>query len=130
VTEVKNMDTPIINEHDIVVAAIRDANSARFTPLTNVGGEQHFIAQMFPDIILMDKATNRPAFIIEVKKNGSIAQCIQQWKSVISIPATLYIVVPQSDLPTAKSILQVVGLQARVGSYSIDANNHVTVNYE
>lgn len=124
------MESPTINEHDLVVKAIGDANAERFNVLSNLEKEQHYIVQMFPDLILMDKTTNKPVFIIEVKKNGNIAQCIQQWKSVPNIPSTLYILVPESDLPNTKSILQVVGLNARVGSYSIGAFNSVTVKYE
>jgi hypothetical protein len=48
----------------------------------------------------------------------------------LSIPATLYIVVPVSDLPTAKSIAQVVGLQTRFGTYTInEESGAITVNY-
>lgn len=124
------MDTPV-NEHDLVVAFIRDSQSDRFKVLDNLGKEEHYISQMFPDIILLSKQTNEPAFIIEVKNNGKIAPCIQQWKTIQNIPATLYIIVPEADFETAKSIAQVVGLQARFGRYNIDHESLVvSVKYE
>jgi len=117
-------------EHDIVVANIRDVLSVNYKVLTNLGVEQNHIGQMYPDAIIFDKVTDRPIFIIEVRKNGTIAPCIQQWKSAQTIPAILYIIVPETDLPTAKSVAQVVGLKLRFGSYKIDSDNKATVNYE
>lgn len=121
--------TTEITEHDKVVAKIRDS-FAQYKVLTNLGEEQNYIGQMFPDLIFLDKTTDKPVFILEVRKNGNIAPCIQQWKSALSIPATLYIVVPELDLPTAKSVAQVVGLNTRFGSYNIDANGNITIKYE
>ena len=68
-------------------------------------------------------------FIIEVKKNGGVAQCIQAWKSLPSVPATLYIVVPKELLSEAKKVAQIVGLSTRFGSYTI-SNDDVKVEYE
>lgn len=123
------MDTPI-SEHDRVVSVIGEANSKQYKVLSNAGKEENYIVQMFPDLILIDKTTDKPVFIIEVKKNGNIAQCIQQWKAVPSIPATLYIVVPKTDLANAISIAQVVGLKTKFGSYYFDENNNVVIKYE
>ena len=120
----------LISEHDKVVAFIRDIQSPHFKVLDNLGGDKNYIAQLFPDIILINKNTEEPAFIIEVKRNGNIAQCIQQWNSVPSIPATLYIIVPETDLATAKSVAQVVGLQTKFGTYSIDGIGNIDVKYE
>jgi len=118
-----------INEHDNVVESIVKANEPRFTVLSNVGKDEHYIAQLFPDVILIDKTTEKPVFIIEVKKNGNIAQCIQQWKAVPSIPATIYIVVPENDLSNAKAIAQVVGLNTRFGTYSLDEKGIPSVKF-
>ena len=118
------------NEHDKVVENIRDSNSNAFNVLTNLAGEQNYIGAIFPDLILSDKNTNNPIFIIEVKRNGNIALSMQQWKAVQSIPATLYFVVPESDLAAAKSIAQVIGLQTRFGSYKTSVDGVITVNYE
>ena len=123
------MNNPV-NEHDIVVNAIIAANKADYTALSNIEKEENYIAQLFPDIILLDKKTEKPVFKIEVKKNGNIAQCIQQWKSVPNIPATLYIIVPLTDLANAKSIAGVVGLNTRFGSYTVDDKQRVLVKYE
>jgi hypothetical protein len=122
--------TPEFNEHDKVVENIRDANTGSFNVLTNLVGEQHYIGSIFPDLILKDKTNDIPVFIIEVKKNGNIATSMQQWKSAPSIPATLYFVVPESDLASAKSIAQVIGLQSRFGSYKILDNGSISVDYE
>lgn len=122
--------TTEITEHDKVVAKIRDSNSAQFKVLANLGEEQNYIGQMFPDLIFLDKTTEKPLFIIEVRKNGNIAPCIQQWKSALSIPATLYIIVPEPDMPTAKSVAQVVGLQTRFGHYTIDNNDNIIIKFE
>lgn len=116
------MNTPI-SEHDKVVESLVQSNSIQYTVLANLGKEEHYIGQIFPDIILLDKTTNKPVFIIEVKKNGFVAQCIQQWKAMPSIPATLYIVVPEAEIQSAKSIAGVVGLQTKFGTYKIDGEN-------
>ena len=124
------MNTPV-TEHDKVVSAIRDGNASRYKVLTNLEKYEHYISQLFPDLILLDRETDKPVFIIEVKRNGNIAQCIQQWKNVPSIPATLYILVPESDLANAKSIAEVVGLKTKFGTYYIDENgNNIRVKYE
>ena len=117
-------------EHDIVVTSIKNSLSANYKVVTNLGEEQYHIGQMYPDAIIYDKVTDKPIFIIEVRKNGSIAPCIQQWKSISNIPAILYIIVPENDLPTAKSIAQVVGLKMKFGSYKIEPNDAITVKYE
>lgn len=107
------------SEHSAVVRSICKANENRFNVLCNLDSEKYYVAGLFPDVILEDKTTGKPAFIIEVKKNGNIARCIQQWKSVPAIPATLYIIVPEYDLDSAKSIAQVIGLKTKFGSYRI-----------
>ena len=122
-------NTPI-DERFNVVSAIRDGNSATYEVLTNLEKDAHYVGHMFPDLILLDKVTKLPVFIIEVKKNGNIAQCIQQWKTVTSIPATLYIVVPELDLSNAKSIAEVVGLKTKFGSYKVSEAGKVIVKYE
>jgi len=127
--ETSTMDAPV-NEHDLIVANIANANKDTYKILSNTGKDDYYVGSMFPDLILVDKTTDKPVFIIEVKKNGNIAQCIQQWKAVSSIPATLYIVVPLTDLPNAKAIAQVVGLNTRFGSYTIDDKNKIIVKYE
>jgi len=125
--------TSEFNEHDAVVQALSDSNQKRYPTykvLNNLGGEKTNVAGLFPDIILQDGKGNL-LFIIEVKKNGNIAQCIQQWKNVPKIPAFLYIVVPENDLSNAKSIAQVVGLQPKFGTYTVDPETKViSVKYE
>lgn len=117
-----------LSEHDLVVKTICDANNLHYKVLCNLDKEEYYIAQMFPDIILLDKAGEKPVFIIEVKKNGNIAKCIQQWKSVPSIPATLYVIVPETEETNARAIADVVGLSFRLGTYAIN-NNQVTIKY-
>ncbi len=110
-----------------VITAIRDANS-KYTVLDNLDKEENHVAGLFPSLILKD-AKGNSVFIIEVRRNGEIAKCIQQWKAVSSIPATLYIVVPEGDLQTAQSVAQVVGLQTRFGSFTSDENGNVSIKY-
>jgi N-acetyl-beta-hexosaminidase len=118
-----------INEEQIsVINTIKTLFESSFTVLTNVLKDENYIANMFPDVILVDKTSKKPLFIIEVKRNGSIAQTIQQWKTVTSIPATLYIVVPESEYSNAQSIAQVVGLQTRFGTYTV-ANGQANVKF-
>lgn len=117
------------NEHDKVVRALSEANKQKYTVLSNIDGEEHHVAGIFPDLLLKDSANNL-IFIIEVKKNGNIAPCLQQWKSVSKMPAILYLIVPETDLSNAKSIAQVIGLQVKFGSYKIDHNNKVVIKYE
>ncbi|TAL62568.1 MAG: hypothetical protein EPN85_02425 [Bacteroidetes bacterium] len=117
-------------EHDKIVKNLVDKFSAKYNVLSNLDKEQNFIANIFPDLILSDKATNRIMYIIEVKRNGGIANCIQQWKNMKAIPATLYMIVPDSDLANAKSIAQVIGLQIRFGSYSFDGSDNPIIKFE
>ena len=129
-TSPSDIDGSTFNEHDAVVRALCDSNASRYKVLSNLEGENHNVAGLFPDILLQD-TTGNLIFIIEVKKNGNIAPCIQQWKSVPKMPAFLYIVVPEGDLSNAKSIAQVVGLQPKFGSYTIEpATKKVIVKYE
>lgn len=118
-----------VSEHVLVVNQIKRSLSSQYNVMTNVDEDLHYVASLFPDLIVQDKTTLKTLFIIEVKKNGNIAQCIQQWKNIPNIPATLYIIVPESDLQNAKTIAQVVGLKTRFGSYKIEGEN-VTVQYE
>ncbi len=119
-----------VDERTIVISAIKAANSESYEVLTNLEKDENYIGQIFPDLILLDRKTKLPVFIIEVKKNGNIAHTIQQWKSAASIPATLYIIVPAPDLQSAKSIAEVVGLQTKFGSYQIDSNGRALVKYD
>ena len=116
-------------EHDKVVRYIITKNASRYTVLDNLEGEKNFVSGIFPDLIMQDKLGNT-LFIIEVKRNGGIAQCLQQWKTVASIPAVLYLIVPEAELTNAKSVAQAVGLSVRFGSYKINEANEVTVKYE
>ena len=116
-------------EHDKVVRYIITKNASRYTVLDNLEGEKNFVSGIFPDLIMQDKLGNT-LFIIEVKRNGGLAQCLQQWKTVASIPAVLYLIVPEAELTNAKSVAQAVGLSVRFGSYKINEANEVTVKYE
>jgi hypothetical protein len=120
-----------VNEHDNIVRLLCESNAKRYAKvLHNLDGEKNSVAGLFPDVIIQD-ANGTLLFIIEVKKNGNIAQCIQQWKSVPKIPAFLYIVVPEIDLANAKSIAQVVGLQAKFGYYKKDETTQkIEIKYE
>lgn len=123
-------DNVIKEEHDEIVRYIREKNATRFTVLDNLKEEKNFVAGLFPDLIFQDKLGNT-SFILEVKRNGGIAQCLQQWKTVANIPAVLYLIVPEAELSGAKSIAQVVGVPVRFGSYKINPETkEVTVKYE
>lgn len=132
-----NMETNTITmsdafiEHDNVVREIaRLQQGDRFEVLTNIDGEKNFISDIFPDIILLDKASKLPTFIIEVKRNGFIAPCLQQWKAIASIPATLYIVVPEHDLPQAKLMAATIGLKSKFGTYKYENEKVTSVHFE
>lgn len=127
----ESIETLMKKEHDAVVRSICEANKGRFKVLTNLEGETHHVAGLFPDILMQDLSGNNLIFIMEVRRNGKIAGCVQQWKTVPKIPAVLYLIVPESDLANAKSITQVVGLQARFGSYKYDPSaDKVILKYE
>jgi hypothetical protein len=115
-------------EHDKVVHFISEHQKDRFEVLTNFNGEQNFIGNMYPDIILVDSISKQPVFVIEVKRNGEIARCIQQWQSFSRLPATLYIVVPESDLSTAKLVAATHGVNAKFGYYTYDPNTQNVLN--
>lgn len=108
-----------------VAQKIKEQFQNRFEILMNVDKAEHFIGSVFPDLVFLDKKTHQPLFIIEVKRNGMVANCIQQWKSQSKIPATLYIVVPQSELQNAKSVAAVTGINTRFGYYTLASNGDV-----
>lgn len=117
-------------EHDSVVKHLAERFGSKYNVLSNLEKEQHFVAGIFPDLILMDKATNKPMFIIEVKRNGGIATCLHQWKNVKGgVPATLYIVLPETDLKNAQEVSRVIGMLPRFGTYKTDSTGIVTVNF-
>jgi hypothetical protein len=117
--------------HDKVVRHISEKNSERFTVLDNLDGEKNFVGGLFPDLIFQDKQLGNTLFVLEVKRNGGIAQCLQQWKTLSNIPAVLYLIVPEAELSGAKSIAQAVGIPVRFGTYRIDdVTNEVAVKYE
>jgi len=117
--------------HDKVVCRIRDGNKERFAVLDNLAGEKNFISGIFPDLIFQDKTSGETLFVVEVKKNGNIAQCLQQWKTIPNIPIILYLIVPEDELSNAKSIAQVIDIPVRFGTYKLDGeNNEVTIRYE
>jgi len=108
-----------------VAQKIKEQFQSRFEVLINLDTEEHFIGTMFPDMVFVDKKTKTPLFIIEIKKNGRIAACMNAWKAATKIPATLYIIVPQLELQNAKSIATVTGVNARFGYYTLDKNGDV-----
>lgn len=108
------------SEQFLVAQAIQESLGNLYNILLNVDDEKHFIGNVFPDIILLDKKVNTPLFVIEIRRNGKIASCMQQWKSHPKIAATLYFVVPQVDLENAKSIAAVSGINAKFGYYTIE----------
>ena len=119
-----------LQEHDDVVRAIIKAQEPTFEILSNIDGEKNFISGVFPDIILLDKSTKQPVFIIEVKKNGQIQGCLQQWNTISNLPATLYVVVPESDLSGAKLVATSIGLKAKFGTYRYENNIVTSTHFE
>ncbi len=107
-----------------VVKHIEKILSPNFKVVTNIGAEQHYIGGFFPDIIVMDKKDD-VLFAIEVRRNGQVSNCIQQWKSASNLPATLYIVVPEAELDNAKGIAALNGLKAKFGTYKIGTDKNV-----
>lgn len=85
-------------------------------------------AGLVPDLILIDRVNQKPAFIIEVRKNGNIGICLDQWKT-LSSALPLYLIVPSKDLSTAKSLAIIKNVKTKFGTYKIEDNN-VTVDYE
>jgi hypothetical protein len=116
-------------EHDSVVKYIENIQKVAFDVLTNIDSPQYNIGGILPDMILIDKNTKLPAFIIEVKRNGDISKCILLWKTIPQ-QITLYIIVPTSDLVQAKSFAIVNGLKVRFGNYDYADGNVINVNFE
>ncbi|MBN8697408.1 MAG: hypothetical protein J0L87_12830 [Bacteroidetes bacterium] len=114
-----------------VVKVIQSMLASHYTVVSNIAQEQHHIGGFFPDIIVMDKDNGNALFAIEVRKNGQVSHCIQQWKSVTPhLPATLYIVVPEAELENAQAIAAVNGLKAKFGTYKMKSDGGVAnVNF-
>ncbi|MFN8277898.1 MAG: hypothetical protein U0T84_10455 [Chitinophagales bacterium] len=110
------------SEQHKVAEKIRSMFVNRFDALVNVDKEEHYIGTMFPDMILVDKKTKSPLFIIEIRNNGQIAACMNAWKAAPAISATLYIIVPKEEFEKSKSMATVIGVRSRFGYYIIDKN--------
>lgn len=120
----------IISEHDKVTNYLAKYFEPVYTVLSNVESPKHYISSIFPDLILQDKTDKKIQFIIEVRKNGGIAQCMQAWKSIPSVPSTLYIVVPKDTLSESKKVAEIIGLSARFGWYEISKDDEIKVEFE
>ena len=119
-----------VTEHNDVVSRIITLQEPTFEVLANIDGEKNFISGIFPDIILLDKKSKQPVFIIEVRRNGQIQSCIQQWYTISNLPATLYIVVPENDLSRAKLVATSMGLSAKFGTYKYENNTVTSIHFE
>lgn len=117
-----------LEEIKSVVFYIENTMKERFQVLSNVDIEQFHIGDKYPDLILLDKESRKPRFAIEVSKNGQISSSLEKWKN-ISIPATLYLIVPKQDLENAKNISSVIGVNTRFGYYTIHEDK-IDVVYE
>jgi hypothetical protein len=113
-------------EQHLVSLKIKELFSSRFEIISNVDSEEYFIGTRFPDMLFLDKKTKSPLYIIEIKKNGAISQCVEQWKKQTTVPATLYIIVPQGELEKAKSVAAITGLNARFGYYTVGENSVIS----
>ena len=117
------------NYREVVSGWIQKKHQNSFQVISNFGDNKTSIGGIYPDIIMYDINDTKkevPVFIIEVKRNGDIAPCLQTWKLQSSIPAILYIVVPHNETATAKSIANAVGISVKFGSYTLDDHNNVT----
>jgi hypothetical protein len=116
-------------EHDLVVRQAQQDLSGIYNILSNLEKAQHQIGSFFPDLILLNKETNRPQFIVEITRNGNIARCLQRWKSVTDLPALLYLIVPESDRANARDISNALGIPIGLGFYKRNGDT-ITINYE
>jgi hypothetical protein len=117
-------------EHDDVVRRIIELQESHFEVLNNLKGENNFLSGIFPDVILLDKISKQPVFIIEVKRNGQVSNCLQQWKNIANIPATLYIIVPEAEISSAKLIGTTLGIKAKFGTYGYENDTVTSVHFE
>ena len=115
----------INSEQYKVAQKIQDMFKNVYDVLLNIDNEEHFVGTVFPDIVLVDIKLKTPLFIIDIRKNGDIGNCFQQWKTRGHIPVTLYIIVPKQDIGNAKSIAAITGVNAKFGSYTLNENAEV-----
>ena len=119
----------IKEEYQLVVNQLEADLANSYDILSNFSKAKYQIASFFPDLILSNKLTQKPQFIIEIRRNGDIARCLQQWKSVPYLPAFLFLIVPETDKDNARDIANALGIQIGLYSYRIDGQN-VTIDYD
>ena len=107
-----------------IVEQLSDTFNVNFNPKDN---PTHHIAGSFPDVILANKESGDIDFVIEIKKNGDIANDAQKLKELSHLSSTLYILVPQSELKNAKLVADLNGIKARFAWYELNETNEVDI---
>ncbi len=93
-----------------------------------------WIGDNYPDLILTEKGSMTPKFIIEVETidTVNIIEATNQWKKYATeIKASFYLLVPLSRKIEAINLCKQIGISARFGTYQTDNFGNVTnISYE
>jgi len=121
-------------EHDLIVkeaAKILEA-TGKYKVFTNPGQEHNVaVGGFYPDIIITNKDSETVRFVIEVETISSIKESeVSQWRDYAKLGATFYLLVPYSNLETAKRLCAEGKVTASFGYYWRDEQNKINISYE
>jgi len=118
--------------HDnIIQVAYNNLDKTNHDIYINPGQQKNtHINNYYPDIIITDKNSKAPKFIIEVETPDSINfNETTQWKSYSTLGGLFYLLVPLNLKNQAELLCRQQGIKARFGTYHIE-NNQIVISYE
>lgn len=118
--------------HDKVIQ-VASSNLGNYIVYSNPNQQKNAcIGNAFPDIILVNRATNNIEFIIEVETSDSITahEAYGQWNQYQNLPGIFYLLVPFESRQNAVFFCNQYGIQAKIGTYWTDNNNQIQISYE
>ena len=120
--------------HDRVIqVAYGNLDKINHDVYTNPGQQkQTSVGGQYPDIIITTKNDNNVKWIIEVETAESISQyeAVTQWIQYSRLGGTFYLLIPRASRNLAEQICVQNNIKARFGTYTTDALNNITINYE
>lgn len=118
--------------HDNVIqAAYNNLDKLNHDIYTNPGQQKNtHINNNYPDIIITDKNSRAPKFIIEVETPDSINfNETAQWRTYSTLGGLFYLLVPLNLKNQAELLCRQQSIRARFGTYRIE-NNRIVISYE
>jgi hypothetical protein len=124
------------NLHDKVIQlAYEQLDKLQHDVYINPDGQRNaWIGDNIPDIIITEKGSMTPKFIIEVETldTVNIEEATSQWKKYSTeIKSSFYLLVPLSQKENVINLCKQVDIIARFGTYQTDSFGNVSnIKYE